>query len=86
MIIDQPKYKTSDEVDFVVVGSGAAGGVLAKELSTKGFRHVKGSTRRCGDRRRRFHRSKRLRYGRRLDAAFAPPAGGRSRVGRCGRR
>ena len=23
-------YKTSDEVDFVVVGSGAAGGVLAK--------------------------------------------------------
>jgi choline dehydrogenase-like flavoprotein len=31
------KYKTSDEVDFVIVGSGAAGGVLAKELSTNGF-------------------------------------------------
>jgi choline dehydrogenase-like flavoprotein len=40
MIIDQPKYKTSDEVDFVIVGSGAAGGVLAKELSTNGFRVV----------------------------------------------
>jgi len=33
-------YKTSDEVDFVIVGSGAAGGVMAKELSTNGFRVV----------------------------------------------
>jgi choline dehydrogenase-like flavoprotein len=33
-------FKTSDEVDFVIVGSGAAGGVLAKELSTNGFRIV----------------------------------------------
>src|SRR5690349_19964304 len=33
-------YKRSDEVDFVIVGSGAAGGVLAKELSTNGFRVV----------------------------------------------
>ncbi len=40
MTADQPKYKTSDEVDFVVVGSGAAGGILAKELSTNGFRVV----------------------------------------------
>jgi choline dehydrogenase-like flavoprotein len=40
MTIEQPKYKTSDEVDFVIVGSGAAGGILAKELSTKGFRVV----------------------------------------------
>ena len=35
-----PKFKTTDEVDFVIVGSGAAGGVLAKELSTNGFRVV----------------------------------------------
>ena len=40
MTPDQPKYKTSDEVDFVIVGSGAAGGILAKELSTSGFRVV----------------------------------------------
>jgi len=40
MTVDQPHYKTSDEVDFVIVGSGAAGGILAKELSTNGFRVV----------------------------------------------
>ncbi len=40
MKLDQPKYKTSDEVDFVIIGSGAAGGILAKELSTNGFRVV----------------------------------------------
>jgi choline dehydrogenase-like flavoprotein len=34
------KYAPTDEVDFVVVGSGAAGGVVAKELSTAGFRVV----------------------------------------------
>ena len=31
------RYRPSDVVDFVVVGSGAAGGVVAKELSTAGF-------------------------------------------------
>ncbi len=36
----QVSYKPSEEVDFVIVGSGAAGGVLAKELSTNGFKVV----------------------------------------------
>lgn len=40
MTPDLPKYKTSDEVDFVVIGSGAAGGIVAKELSANGFRVV----------------------------------------------
>jgi choline dehydrogenase-like flavoprotein len=31
------RFPTSDEVDFVVIGSGAAGGVIAKELSANGF-------------------------------------------------
>ncbi|MBK8057274.1 MAG: GMC family oxidoreductase [Gemmatimonadetes bacterium] len=31
------KYSPSSIVDFVIVGSGAAGGVLAKELSVAGF-------------------------------------------------
>lgn len=30
------RYALSEAVDFVIVGSGAAGGVLAKELSTRG--------------------------------------------------
>lgn len=30
------RYSLSETVDFVIVGSGAAGGVLAKQLSTKG--------------------------------------------------
>jgi choline dehydrogenase-like flavoprotein len=33
-------FRYSDPVDFVVVGAGAAGGVMAKELSTAGFRVV----------------------------------------------
>jgi choline dehydrogenase-like flavoprotein len=37
MQVRQPTYKTTDAVDFVVVGAGAAGGVLAKELATNGF-------------------------------------------------
>ncbi len=34
------RYRPDEEVDFVIVGSGAAGGVVAKELSTAGFRVV----------------------------------------------
>jgi choline dehydrogenase-like flavoprotein len=30
------RYAPSDEVDFVIVGSGAAGGIIAKELSSRG--------------------------------------------------
>ena len=33
-------FRPSDPVDFVVVGAGAAGGVMAKELSSAGFRVV----------------------------------------------
>lgn len=32
-----PRYPTRKAVDFVVIGSGAAGGVMAKELATAGF-------------------------------------------------
>ena len=39
---DQPRrpaarFRPSDVVDFVIVGSGAAGGIIAKELSSAGF-------------------------------------------------
>jgi choline dehydrogenase-like flavoprotein len=34
------RFQPSDIVDFVIVGSGAAGGILAKELSTAGFQVV----------------------------------------------
>jgi len=34
------QYPPSEVVDFIVVGCGAAGGVLARELSTAGFRIV----------------------------------------------
>ena len=33
-------FRPSDAVDFLVIGAGAAGGVMAKELSTSGFRVV----------------------------------------------
>jgi len=36
----QPKYPADSQVDFVVIGAGAAGGVIAKELSTEGFQVV----------------------------------------------
>ena len=36
-IENQMTYPLDEAVDFVVVGSGSAGGILAKELSTNGF-------------------------------------------------
>ena len=33
-------FRPSDAVDFLVIGAGSAGGVVAKELSTAGFRVV----------------------------------------------
>ncbi|TFH73706.1 GMC family oxidoreductase [Gammaproteobacteria bacterium LSUCC0112] len=33
-------FPSREEVDFVIVGSGAAGGIVAKELSTAGFKVV----------------------------------------------
>lgn len=35
-----PEFNTREEVDFVIIGSGAAGGIIAKELSTAGFSTV----------------------------------------------
>jgi choline dehydrogenase-like flavoprotein len=35
--MSRPPYKPSEAVDFLVVGAGAAGGVMAKELSAAGF-------------------------------------------------
>jgi len=34
---NQVEYPLNEAVDFVIVGSGSAGGILAKELSTDGF-------------------------------------------------
>ncbi len=37
-------FQPSQAVDFVIVGSGAAGGVMAKELATAGFSVVRVGT------------------------------------------
>ena len=31
------EYRSQEQVDFIVIGSGAAGGIMAKQLSTAGF-------------------------------------------------
>ena len=36
----QVSFPINEPVDFVIIGSGAAGGILAKELSTNGFKVV----------------------------------------------
>jgi len=38
--VSDARFRPNDAVDFVVVGAGAAGGVMAKELATAGFRVV----------------------------------------------
>jgi choline dehydrogenase-like flavoprotein len=48
----QVSFAIDEPVDFVIVGSGAAGGILAKELSTNGFKVVvleQGPYRRASD-------------------------------------
>ena len=35
--VEQPRFDTRQDVDFVVIGSGAAGGVIARELAVAGF-------------------------------------------------
>jgi len=40
MTAGRVQFQTSDEVTSLLFGSGAAGGILAKELSTNGFRVV----------------------------------------------
>ena len=37
---NQVTYALDDAVDFVIIGSGSAGGILAKELATNGFKVV----------------------------------------------
>src|SRR5947209_17100627 len=34
------KFKPATQVDFLVIGAGGAGGIVAKELATAGFRVV----------------------------------------------
>ena len=36
----QVSFPLDEPVDFVIVGSGSAGGIIAKELSTGGFKVV----------------------------------------------
>jgi choline dehydrogenase-like flavoprotein len=38
--VSGPKFRPGDAVDFLVIGAGAAGGVMAKELAIAGFRVV----------------------------------------------
>ena len=38
--MSSPRFKPADPVDFLVIGAGAAGGVMAKALSVAGFRVV----------------------------------------------
>ena len=37
---ERAHFAANADIDVVIIGSGAAGGVIAKELSTAGFRIV----------------------------------------------
>ena len=37
---NQVTFPIDEPVDFVIVGSGSSGGIIAKELSTNGFKVV----------------------------------------------
>src|SRR5262249_61753740 len=37
---EQTRFDATTEIDFALVGTGAAGGVIAKELSAAGFRVI----------------------------------------------
>ena len=37
---EQPRFPLGEAVDFVIIGSGSAGGILARELSMAGFEVV----------------------------------------------
>ncbi|NHA15938.1 GMC family oxidoreductase [Thioalkalivibrio sp. XN279] len=39
-MIEQPRFPQREAVDFVIIGSGSAGGILARELSVQGFKVV----------------------------------------------
>src|SRR5438445_6842498 len=36
----QVRFRPSERIDFLVIGAGGAGGIVAKELATAGFRVV----------------------------------------------
>jgi choline dehydrogenase-like flavoprotein len=36
-MVEQPRFPLREAVDFVIIGSGSAGGILARELSVAGF-------------------------------------------------
>ena len=40
MINERTRFARNAEIDFLIIGAGAAGGVIARELSAAGFRIV----------------------------------------------
>lgn len=40
MRYEQARFDAKTDIDFLIIGAGAAGGIIAKELSAAGFRVV----------------------------------------------